>query len=703
MSGQQEVTVKPYNPQALAQSLLESGGPLLLYGETGVGKSSLAKYLAKSLTNTDHSVYCLNCDPGSPAFGIPGAVTLGRWHKNSSSTQGEHFGWKLMDVEPICSLDAVRYRLPLVTAARHLLNRHRTTIKGRVLLIDVPGVNDTPGEELLAALLAQVPCRRLCYLVAENKKGSFQVSPEETARALTSQSLLVDVMWRDPEAVRPNKTQRARWRSELWQTLMKGAREYQVSLTGVGLLGVANELQRNRFWTGRQLALLKDGRAIAMGEVLERNTEGLAIRVFSTPQLKSPCDPAKCIESGAVDGILVRDAVVSSDGILHTEHLREVAGVQRTRSGVSLFTGGYNPNNPRTGDPITVNLGGATATMLNGVFGDPLLHLQLHNQRRHLLFDLGEAGRLPTKVIHQTSDIFLSHTHADHIGGFLWFLRSRIGYYPQCRIYGPPGIARQILGLINGLLWDRVEDRAPRFEVAEFERLDKTTYQLQRWVLEAGKVTLQPLPPMNIEDGLIVEEPAFSVRARVLEHGMNGQSTPVLAYALELSPRFNVSKERLAAFGVSPGPWLQTLKHSLEAGNKQAVIHLPNGRDESIESLSEQLLISGAGEKLVYATDLADSAENRATLIPLAQSADVLFCEAPFRAADQVLAQCNGHLTTVACGEIASEAKVKTLVPFHFSKRYEKEPNAVYDEIHKACSLWSRHQHQGVFSTVFGG
>jgi len=703
MSGQQAVTVKPYNPGRLAQDLRESGGPLLIYGETGLGKSTLAKYLAKALTNTNHSVYCLNCDPGSPAFGIPGAVTLGRWQEFESASGEGQFGWTLMDAEPLCSLDAVRYRLPLVTAIFHLLNRHRTTIKGKVLLIDVPGVNDTPGEELLAALLAHVSCRRLCYLVADEKKGRFQVSPEETAMALSNERLMVDVMWRDPEAVRPNKSQRARWRSELWQGLMKGAREYQLPLEGVGLLGIAPELERNSSWTGRQLALLKHGLPLGMGEVIERNAERLGIRVFPTPQLRPPSVLAKRIGAGQVDGILVRDAVVSPDGILHTEHLREVAGIQRARGGVSLFTGGYNPSNPRTGDPITVSLCGATATMLNGVFGDPLLHLHLHNQRRHLLFDLGEAGRLPTKVIHQTSDIFLSHTHADHIGGFLWFLRSRIGYYPQCRIYGPPGIAQQILGLINGLLWDRVEDRAPRFEVTELHLHEKATYELRRWSLEAGKTTLQALPPVTVIDGLIVEEPAFGVRARVLEHGMNGKSTPVLAYALELSPRFNVSKERLAAFGVSPGPWLQTLKHSLEAGNKLAVIHLPNGRNESIESLSEQLLISGSGEKLVYATDLADCAENRSSLVPLAQGADVLFCEAPFRAVDQALAQCNGHLTTVACGEIASQAKVKMLVPFHFSKRYEKEPNAVYDEIHKACSRWTRHQQQGVFSTVFGG
>jgi ribonuclease Z len=60
-------------------------------------------------------------------------------------------------------------------------------------------------------------------------------------------------------------------------------------------------------------------------------------------------------------------------------------------------------------------------------------------------------------IAHQVTDVFFSHTHADHVGGFLWFLRSRIGNLPPCRCYGPPGLSHQIAGMVNGILWDRVE------------------------------------------------------------------------------------------------------------------------------------------------------------------------------------------------------------------------------------------------------
>lgn len=40
-----------------------------------------------------------------------------------------------------------------------------------------------------------------------------------------------------------------------------------------------------------------------------------------------------------------------------------------------------------------------------------------------------------------------------------------------------------------------------------------------------------------------------------------------------------------------------------------------------------------------------------------------------------------GHLTARACGEIAVAADVAALLPFHFSRRYQTEPERVYAEI----------------------
>jgi len=42
-------------------------------------------------------------------------------------------------------------------------------------------------------------------------------------------------------------------------------------------------------------------------------------------------------------------------------------------------------------------------------------------------------------------------------------------------------------------------------------------------------------------------------------------------------------------------------------------------------------------------------------------------------------------LTARACGEIATAAVVRRLVPFHLSRRYEKDPRQVYAEVLAAC------------------
>ena len=90
-----------------------------------------------------------------------------------------------------------------------------------------------------------------------------------------------------------------------------------------------------------------------------------------------------------------------------------------------------------------------------------------------------------------------------------------------------------------------------------------------------------------------------------------------------------------------------------------------------------------AGEVImaIYATDFADTADNRARVIGLAHGAHTLFCESTFCEADADQAARTAHLTTRACAEIAEAAGVARLVPFHFSRRYEHDPAAVYGGI----------------------
>lgn len=326
--------------------------------------------------------------------------------------------------------------------------------------------------------------------------------------------------------------------------------------------------------------------------------------------------------------------------------------------------------------PLTVGAGPIGAHLVNGVFGDPLLEVKFKSRRERLLFDLGDAAMLSRRVLHTVTDVFLTHAHFDHICGFLHFLRARMtGEYPPCRIYGPPGTAYHIGNLIDGIAWDRIEDAGPEFHVA-----DLSAGHIEWSLLKAGHAS-KHLEVQTRTDDVICRQPEFVVRYVELDHGI-----PVLAYALDYSAEIHIDRERLAALGLEPGDWITDLKRLLRDGDTRAQIELPNGEQRFVEDLRDDLVTTLPGKRLVYATDFADTAENRARLQQLAAGADLFFCEATFCSADLNQAEETRHLTASACAEIAIAAEVERLVPFHFSKRYTDRVADVYAELRAAQS-----------------
>jgi ribonuclease BN (tRNA processing enzyme) len=460
------------------------------------------------------------------------------------------------------------------------------------------------------------------------------------------------------QACRPSKKARARHRTRLWDSYLESGVERDMALSTLQLIGMPPPLEASAAWVGRQIALL-DGRVtLALGEVLAMEQGGLRIRIPSV-EAKHPV-------------LLVRDAQRTEDGFL--SKAKPVAPpVDWYMPPTDIM---HHPDYATGGGPRpVVSIGIAHASLINGVFGDPLLHLRLRHQRRSLLFDLGEAGRLPSRIAHQVTDVFISHAHIDHIGGFLWLLRSRIGDLPACRVFGPPGVAEHLWSLMSGIHWDRIGENGPIFHITEIRGA-----QLARYRIQAGKPQKERLGKEALCEGLLLDEPAFRVRTVTLDHGI-----PVLAFAFEPRNQLNVRKEQLLKRGLQPGPWLNELKQSLITGEIDASIQLPDGRVESAAELGDGLIKVSSGQKLVYATDLADSAENRERLIALARRAHILFCEAAFTDAFAEQARYTSHLTARACGEIAVAANIERLVPFHFSRRFESDPERIYAEVLSVC------------------
>ncbi|RTR05506.1 MBL fold metallo-hydrolase [Halomonas nitroreducens] len=628
-----EPTPLPADHPLLA--LLRRHQRVLLAGAPGTGKTTLAAAAATALARRGVVCRCLTADPGLPGFGPPGAVALGVWRGA---------GWYTERLAALCSLDAARFRLPLVDALRRLAAH----CPPGPLLIDAPGVVRGAGAaELLLALAGVGDARALALLVPEG--AAPPLADECRALGLPCRRLAPAA-----EARHPGKLARKQRRTVAWQAWLDGAGEQALALDGLAMLGTPPPRSAPEAWRGRQVGLLDaHGETLALGEVVALTPDCLRVRVAAP--------------SAAVAAVVIRDAHRDRDGVLGTaprhRHIRAAGALPELTHSLPPATADGGPR------PV-VRLERAVATLVNGVFGDPLLHLRLRHQRRSLLFDLGDAGRLPARLAHQVSDVFISHAHFDHIGGFPWLLRSRIGDYPPCRLYGPPGLAEHVRGLMSGVLWDRVGDKAPRFEVAELHG-----ERLVRHALVAGRAP-EALPTRRAEGGRLLEEPGFGVRATTLDHG-----TPVLAFAFEPHAEARVRKARLAARGWPPGPWLGELKRRMLAGQADAPIQPPGGTPLPAATLAAELLEMRSGQRLVYATDLGDTPDNRRRLQALARNADVLVCEAPFLEAEADQARRTGHLTARACGEIARAAGVAQLVPFHFSRRHAADPRPLYDEI----------------------
>jgi ribonuclease Z len=630
----------PADPTALVEAVLGSNRRVLLVGPPGIGKSTLVDALAAVLERDGRTCRCLGADPGSPLFGVPGAVCLGRRKSD---------GWVTEGLEALCTLDAGRFRLPLVEALRRL----SLTLEDGVLLVDGPGVvRGVAGAELLPAVVEAARIDAVLVLVREARPLSLR----EELRALPVAVYAVPAV---EQASRPGRRLRARRRTGLWDAYLAGAEERLLDIGRLTLIGTPPPFDVPDAWSGRQVALLEGEHTLALGEVVALVDGWLRVRL--------PIGIAQA------QTLLVRDATRLADG-----RLGSAARFTADRFGY-LPPPDIAPHAPYaavTGPRPVGRVGMLSVCLVNGVFGDPLLHVRLRHRRRSLLFDLGEGARLPARVAHQVSDVFITHAHIDHIAGFLWLLRSRIGEATLCRLHGPPGLADSIDGLLRGILWDRVGEHGPRFQVIELR-----DERLFRFAVQGGRPGCTLLERRPVENGVVLEEPGFRVRAVTLEH-----VSPVLAYAFEPARTLNIRKDRLQARSLPPGPWLGEVKRCVQGGDGETHIVLPDGRTETARALADDLVLISPGKTLVYATDFADSPENRARVIALSRGAHTLFCESTFREADAAHAARTAHLTTRACAEIAEAAGVARLVPFHFSRRYEKDPAALYAEIAALCT-----------------
>ncbi len=326
------------------------------------------------------------------------------------------------------------------------------------------------------------------------------------------------------------------------------------------------------------------------------------------------------------------------------------------------------------------------ARLVNGVWGDPGLCIDLKFERRAILFDIGDVAALSTRVLLRVSDVFVSHTHMDHFAGFDHLLRVCLGRDTGVRMYGPPNFIAHVEHKLAAYTWNLVQNYVVDF-VIEARELHPGGRVQRAQFRSHNQFRRESLDDAFAAAGVLLEDEQFRVRTIALEH----HDIVSLAFSFEESNHINVWKNRLEERQLPTGPWLTQLKKQVRAGEPdETPVHVRwRTRDGSREQtyllgeLKRDVLQFVPGQKVCYVTDVSGQDPNRALITAFVGRADLLFIEAVFLEADREMAARKAHLTTTQAGEIARVAQVREAQPFHFSSRYRG-----HEERHRA-EFWS--------------
>jgi ribonuclease Z len=323
--------------------------------------------------------------------------------------------------------------------------------------------------------------------------------------------------------------------------------------------------------------------------------------------------------------------------------------------------------------------------LVNDAFGDPGLYADFRDERRALLFDLGDVSGLVPRKLLRLSDIFVSHAHIDHFVGFDHWLRVVLGRKPRVAMYGGPGFIGQVEHKLAAYTWNVVH----RYEVAltiEAHELAADGSGRRARFSSLHRFAREAEQPWRREGDVVLAEDRFRVRAAFLDHDI-----PCLAFALEESVHVNVWKNRLAELGLPTGPWLQAVKRAVIAGAPDETPIEVQWHDggcgrAAMRTLGElrETLELVPGRRIGYVTDIRYTEENLRVLEPLLAGVDILFIESVFLDAESDHAERKNHLTAAQAGSIARLLGARAVVPFHFSPRYEGRVAEVQAEVQAA-------------------
>ena len=324
--------------------------------------------------------------------------------------------------------------------------------------------------------------------------------------------------------------------------------------------------------------------------------------------------------------------------------------------------------------------------LVNDPFGDPVLYVDVRDERRALLFDLGDITALPPRKLMRLSHAFVTHAHMDHFSGLDILLRVVLGRKSSLTLFGGPCFIAQVEHKLRAYTWNVVDRYSTELVIDVREVGTDGLLQRARFSSRRG-FAREHMPPMAHSGDVLLDEATLRVRSCFVDHEI-----PCLAFALEEKAHLNVDKARIAALALGPGAWLSDMKRAVLSGAHDAELIEVRWRDEggehatmrTVGELRDVVLDVTPGQRIGYVTDLRYTEANIDSLSQLMLGVDILYIESVFLEKDKAHAQRKNHLTGRQAGEIARRLGAKAVMPVHFSPRYAGRRAELIAESHAA-------------------
>ncbi len=280
-----------------------------------------------------------------------------------------------------------------------------------------------------------------------------------------------------------------------------------------------------------------------------------------------------------------------------------------------------------------------------------------------LLFDCGDGclNAVPFSEIQAIDQLFLSHLHMDHIGGFDYFFRCVFNRETKPNhIWGPPETSRILHHRFQGFLWNLHTEMSGTWRVTDIAESEVSTTRFE--LAEAFAIAHEE--SRTARQPYLFEGLNYAVEAHTMDH-----RTPTIAYVVREKPRSNIDTTRLAEMGLRPGAWMKHLKDPSDITETVQI----GGVSYSVASLRESLIVETPGDSIAYLTDFLLDEPSIARLAEILKGCQNVVCEGQYRHSDLELARKNYHMTTALTAQLARRAQVGNLILFHLSDRYSQQ------------------------------